>query len=418
MANLSDALGALTGTNLITGFNGLVGKGLNGFTDALSGGQRKDQIQAQQEALAALQNVETPDPEAMKVQLQEMISQGLITPEQAQAALIQSSAYDQVRLDPGTRQAQIAALSQLQDISDDGFTAQQAADLGRIKSNAATESRGAQQAILQNAQERGVGGGGLEMLSRMQAQQAQAGQRNLADLNVAAQADQNKLAALQQIGTLGGNIRGQDYSQEAAKAQAANNIAQFNAGQMQRTNEINTAAKNTAQGQNLAEKQRIADANTALRNQQQAQNKAVLQQDFENRYRKAGGVAGGQQNLANAYGQQGQQNTQVVGSGVQAFGMAASDERLKKDVGDFDAGSFLDSLTAKSYRYKEPKKFGEGKVAGVMAQDLEKTPEGAALVEETPDGKMVDYGKGFGTLLGSMADMHKRLKKVEGNRNG
>lgn len=391
---------------------GLVG----GVTDILTGGSREKQNEAAMQAIQSLQSLETPDPEQMKVNLQELVSQGVITPEQAQSALVDANAYNQISLDPTTRNAQLNALRSLQDISDDGFSSQQASDLARIKSNQAAESRGAQEAILQNAAQRGVAGGGLEMLSRMQAQQAQAGQRNLADLNVAAQADQNKLAALQQIGQLGGNIRSQDYAQEQAKAQAQNTINQFNAGQMQRTNELNTGIRNQAQGQNLAERQRISDANTGISNQQQMHNQGLSQQDFENKYRKAGGVAGAQQGLSNLYGQQGQQNMQVFGSGLQAAAIA-SDERLKKDVKDFDAGAFLDSLTGKSYRYKDPAKFGEGRNAGVMAQDLEKTPEGKALVKDTPEGKMVDYGKGFGALLGSMADMHKRLKKVEG-RNG
>ncbi len=50
-----------------------------------------------------------------------------------------------------------------------------------------------------------------------------------------------------------------------------------------------------------------------------------------------------------------------------------------------------------------------------MAQDLEKTPEGKALVENTDQGKIVDYGKGLGTMLAAMADIHKRLKKIEGS---
>ena len=386
--------------------------------DLISGGSNQDQENAAQDALKALQSVETPDTEQMKLDLQELVSQGVLTPEEAQAALVESNAYDQVKLDPAARGAQMKALQELQGISDDGFSAQQQAGLARIKGNQAAESHGAQQAILQNAAQRGVAGGGLEMLSRMQAQQSQAGQRNLQDLQVAAQADQNKMAALQQIGQLGGNIRGQDYAQEQAKAQAANEILRFNAGQMQRTNEINTGYRNDAASRNLGESQRISDANTGIKNQQQQNNNGLAQQDFENKLRKAGGIASGQKGLAEVYGQQGANNTKIFGSGTQAAAMA-SDERLKKEIEDFNPSSFLDSLTGKSWNYKDPEKFGSGRVNGVMAQDLEKTPEGASLVEDTPEGKMVDYGKGFGTILGSMADMHQRLKKVEGaKRNG
>ena len=47
-----------------------------------------------------------------------------------------------------------------------------------------------------------------------------------------------------------------------------------------------------------------------------------------------------------------------------------------------------------------------------MAQDLEKTPEGRAMVEETPSGeKVVNYGKGFGTLLAAVAELHKEMQE-------
>ncbi len=74
----------------------------------------------------------------------------------------------------------------------------------------------------------------------------------------------------------------------------------------------------------------------------------------------------------------------------------------------------MDSLTSYKYHYKKPEKHGEGQHYGVMAQDLEKTPEGSAMVEDTPEGKKVDYGQGFGTLLAAMADVHRRVKDLEG----
>ena len=49
-----------------------------------------------------------------------------------------------------------------------------------------------------------------------------------------------------------------------------------------------------------------------------------------------------------------------------------------------------------------------------MAQELEKAgPVGRAMVEDTPDGKMVHYGRGLATMLAAQADLHARLKAVE-----
>jgi len=48
-----------------------------------------------------------------------------------------------------------------------------------------------------------------------------------------------------------------------------------------------------------------------------------------------------------------------------------------------------------------------------MAQDLEKTPMGASFVQDTPNGKMVDYGHGLAAILASQANIHDRLKQLE-----
>jgi hypothetical protein len=94
-----------------------------------------------------------------------------------------------------------------------------------------------------------------------------------------------------------------------------------------------------------------------------------------------------------------------------------SDKAAKKNVkSDANPKSFLDALTAYSYEYKEPEKPGRGKGRhmSVMAQDLEKAgPVGKSMVLDTPNGKMVDYGKGFGAMLANQAHLNERLKKME-----
>lgn len=52
-----------------------------------------------------------------------------------------------------------------------------------------------------------------------------------------------------------------------------------------------------------------------------------------------------------------------------------------------------------------------------MAQELEKSAVGDSMVEDTPDGKMVNYGKGFGAVLAAQAHLNERLNKLE-KKNG
>jgi hypothetical protein len=96
---------------------------------------------------------------------------------------------------------------------------------------------------------------------------------------------------------------------------------------------------------------------------------------------------------------------------------AVSDKQEKKNVkSDMKPGSFLDALKAYSYEYKNPDMpgAGEGRFVSVMAQDLEKAgPVGKSMVQDTPQGKIVDYGKGFGAMLAAQVELNERLKQIE-----
>ncbi len=89
-----------------------------------------------------------------------------------------------------------------------------------------------------------------------------------------------------------------------------------------------------------------------------------------------------------------------------------SDINLKKNIVEFDTKPFLDSIQSYQYEYKN-EEHGTGKFISPMAQDLEKTPEGATLVVDTPDGKMVDYSGALALILASLSDINKRLIALE-----
>ena len=98
--------------------------------------------------------------------------------------------------------------------------------------------------------------------------------------------------------------------------------------------------------------------------------------------------------------------------------VARSDEKKKKDVTTSQPSlqEFLNNLEAFKYDYKNPDMDGHGKQFGVMAQDIEKSPVGASFVIDTPRGKMVDYGKGFGVILAAQSMLNERLNKLEGGK--
>lgn len=102
------------------------------------------------------------------------------------------------------------------------------------------------------------------------------------------------------------------------------------------------------------------------------------------------------------------------GLGSAAAGAAGifSDENSKEGITEASAKDFIGKLKAYNYDYKNPE-HGEGRQLGVMAQDLEKSKEGKKMVENTPEGKMVDFGKGGGIIVATQAMLNERLNGLE-----
>ncbi len=418
----------------------ILGNAISGLGNLVTGGQQKNSLDSSQAAIDALNNLQTPDIETMKIHLQDLVSQGKITPEQANTFLQQNTNLAGISTNPADTQAQMEALQGLQKISNEGgLTPIDEALLGKIKTQEDTQARGAREAILQNAQSRGVGGSGVELASQMLNQQSAATDQSQRDLDVGALAQQRALEALIQGGQLGGQMQQTEFGQKAQVANAQDAINRFNAANQQSQENYNVGNINAAQQANLANEQNIANSNVGTANAQEQYNKNLPEVGYQNAYQKAGGTAAAYNNAAANQAAAGAQNQKTLGTVLSAGAVGASggtpkesvqaaqgyypktdtdtnsDVRMKEDIEKFDPSEFLNSLTSYKYNYKKPE-MGEGKHAGVMAQDLEKTEEGKSMVEDTPEGKKVDYGKGFNTLLASLVDVHHRVKDLEGAR--
>ena len=85
-----------------------------------------------------------------------------------------------------------------------------------------------------------------------------------------------------------------------------------------------------------------------------------------------------------------------------------SDENLKEDIAPDDMTQGLDKIGGYSYKYKGAPR----EEAGVMAQDLERTPMAPAVVD-TPKGKMVDTRRLTTMNTAALSEHEKRLKDIE-----
>lgn len=265
-------------------------------------------LQAYKDAMTQLQSVPVPDPESLKVNMQQLVQQGVVSPQDAEAVIVQHNAYDEANGSDAARGAQLSALQGFQDqAAAGGLTDTSRSQIQAALDEVNNNQRGQANAISQDARRRGISGSGLELAQQMLSQQSSADRAGREGMDVAALAEQAKVEALKNAANTGATIEQQTFGEQSAKAAAANQIAQYNASNQQQVALNNIAARNAAQAQNLAEKQRVADTNTQNENANRVRNSDLIQQNFQNKLSKAqavagvaGGVAGASQTNDNA----------------------------------------------------------------------------------------------------------------------
>jgi hypothetical protein len=147
------------------------------------------------------------------------------------APYIEKSAMEDVSVDPRLKDAQMMALSRLQEQGlNGGMTAEDRQMAQDARNQSAQYEQGQRNALMQNFAQRGAGGSGMELASQLAAQQGGANRMNAMSMDQAANAQRRALQAIQQSGQLGGQMRGQDFDEQSQKARAKDAISQLNAG--------------------------------------------------------------------------------------------------------------------------------------------------------------------------------------------
>lgn len=265
-----------------------------GMFSKLFGGSGSDKAdRMRQMAIDAFTAIQTPALKDLQIQLDKYVSAGKLSPEEAEAELLQSNAFNDIVTDPALAGAQKQALVALQEIgTQGGMTAIDKARLQDITNEQNQVAKSRREAVLQQARQRGMGGSDITTVNELMEEQAAADRAAQRGTDVAAEAQARALQALVAAGDTAGKIRGQDYGEQANKAQAENAIDLFNKQTLNQTNLYNVDAFNRAQAANLANEQSILNANTGTSNANKQYNANAVQQDFQNKMNKAQGVAG------------------------------------------------------------------------------------------------------------------------------
>lgn len=401
------------------------------FSDLFGDDDEDDAKDIYKDASAKYKSLVPPSLSSTAIKLGRMVSEGELTPEEAVAQLQQESELAGITVDPALYAAQLDALTSLQDIGKNGgLTAMDKAQLFEISNQEATKERGAREAILQGAAQRGVAGSGLELAQQLISQQSAADRVAARDTEVAAQAQKRALKAIQNAGTMATGMRSQAFGEESTKAQAQDAINRFNTEMANKVNMANITAKNAADAANLENKYKIQQYNLGQQTAEETNRVNQLNTNYQQQLQKAAGQAGALQAGAGTTAQSDAAtaaNWANVGGKVLSsdWGQSAltsvadtvsgwfSDENLKEDKTELtsdEVDDLLDNLTGFSYRYKGSKEPG----VGVMAQDLEKTPIEDNVVD-TPKGKMVVNDDSMSSaMLAALANINDRVKYLEG----
>lgn len=314
-------------------FGGLLTAGIGGLASILGGvvanastaDQRAAAQQASQQALQQIQAVGAGPDLAKQIILDQYKQAGIYTPQLEQTITqgISKAANLQER-DPATRNAQMDALSQFQQLGQTGLTQTDRAALNQARQSVDTDTNGRLQSILQGMAQRGMANSGSSLASQLQQSQGGTNQLSASADRIAQQAQQARIAALQQAAQIGSSVRGQDYSVDLGKAQAADELSRFNTQQATNAQQYNVGAQNQAQQYNLTNAQNISNANTSNANQELLRQKQAEQQQYENQLNNAKLQSGALSNYGNQQSQNAQNSAQNINSIFGGIGKAVS----------------------------------------------------------------------------------------------
>lgn len=282
--------GASMGTAISPGWGTVIGGAAGGILGGFfSGDKGEDQYAEQQrlmeETLRELEGIPLPELEKIAYENPRWLDD-LVAVKQAESKM------NQIAVDPRLKNQQLAAMSALDEIvQGGGLTAMDRANLNRVQTDAATQDRGRREAILQSMNQRGMGGSGLELLNQLQSSQAATDRASQQGLDIAGMAQQRALNALMNQGQMAGQMRGQEFGEQAQIAAANDAINRFNAQNQMQAREFNVGGR-----------QNTANAGVDLRNRAMEYNAQIPQRTFQN-----------QMDIAAARGQARGQNIDMIG---------------------------------------------------------------------------------------------------------
>lgn len=181
-------------------------------------------------------------------------------------SLLGPSAMEQISEDPALRAEQMAALRQLREISDAGGMDPAAqAHLAQSQAANASQERAQRGNLLDSFARGGQRNSGNALLAALQSGQGSAQRAGMEGLQAAGMASNRQYQALQDMGSLAGGIRSQDFGVASAKAGGADRFSEYNAAARNAAMARNADRKMQAQQGTIGNRFRQAEGITGVR---------------------------------------------------------------------------------------------------------------------------------------------------------
>jgi hypothetical protein len=165
------------------------------------------------------------------------------------------------------RQAQLDALKKMKIVANGGVDPLLSGALDQAASRSQIESQSREGSILQDFARRGMMGSGQELAAKLASQQGAMSESANASRQAAIESYKNRLQALRDSASLGGDISRDEFNQQSRNADIINSFNQRLSANAQSNANMNTGILNDAQYKNLMNKQDIANKNTASTNE-------------------------------------------------------------------------------------------------------------------------------------------------------
>jgi hypothetical protein len=208
-----------------------------------------------------------PDQSALLI-LDQYQQAGILTPQLEQQLQDTVNEFKNIKTNEAARNQQIQVLRQMAQYGRAGLTPDEAAEMRKARQGVQQDLEAKQQQIIQNLAARGQAGSGAEIAARLGASQAAADRASEESDRVSSLAQQRALQALIQQSGMANQLRGQDFSEDSARAEAQNVMNRFDRQNQIGIGQRNVHSQNLAQESNLQNLQRIKDSNVEQSNKE------------------------------------------------------------------------------------------------------------------------------------------------------